>query len=47
MNSRFSSTTRRSVVYSTAGIVASSQTLASAVGVKILDKGGNAAVCIL
>lgn len=37
---RFNS--RRSTVYSTKGMVASSQPLASAAGVKILEKGGNA-----
>lgn len=34
---------RKSVVHSTKGIAASTQPLASAVGIKILDKGGNAA----
>lgn len=37
-------TSRRSVVHSTKGIVASSQPLATAAGVKILEKGGNAAM---
>lgn len=44
MDSKTSFPSRRSVVYSTKGIVASSQTVASAVGVKILEQGGNAAV---
>lgn len=39
MFNRFSS--RRSVVHSLKGMVASSQTLASAAGVQILEKGGN------
>lgn len=33
---------RRSTVYSSKGIVASSQTLASAAGIEVLAKGGNA-----
>ena len=33
---------RRSVVYSTKGVVASSQTLATQAGLAILSKGGNA-----
>jgi gamma-glutamyltranspeptidase/glutathione hydrolase len=37
---------RRSVVHSTKGIVSSTQPLASAAGVKILQQGGNAAVCL-
>lgn len=39
MFNRFNS--RRSVVYSTKGMVASTQPLASAAGVKVLEKGGN------
>ncbi|CCH46238.1 Gamma-glutamyltranspeptidase 1 [Wickerhamomyces ciferrii] len=39
-NPKFNS--RRSVVYSTKGIVSSSQPLANAAGLKILEKGGNA-----
>ncbi|KAH3673651.1 hypothetical protein WICMUC_003554 [Wickerhamomyces mucosus] len=39
-DSKFSS--RRSTVYSTKGIVSSTQPLANAAGIKILDKGGNA-----
>lgn len=38
-NNRFNS--RRSVVYSTKGMVASSQPLANAAGIQILEKGGN------
>jgi len=37
---------RRSVVHSTQGIVSSTQPLATAAGLDILRKGGNAAVCI-
>jgi len=39
-DSKFNS--RRSTVYSTRGIVSSSQPLANAAGIKILEKGGNA-----
>lgn len=35
---------RRSVVHSTKGIVAATQPLAAAAGIKILAQGGNAAV---
>ena len=35
---------KRSVVHSTGGMVACSQTLAARCGVKVLEKGGNAAV---
>jgi gamma-glutamyltranspeptidase/glutathione hydrolase len=35
---------RRSVVHSTKGIVSSTQPLATAAGIDILKKGGNAAV---
>ena len=35
---------RRSVLHSTKGIVSSTQSLASAAGIEILRKGGNAAV---
>lgn len=42
MDARFPS--RRSVVHSTKGIVASSQPLATAAGLKILERGGNAAM---
>ena len=35
---------KRSVVHSTGGMVACSQTLAGRCGIKVLEKGGNAAV---
>ncbi len=35
---------RRSVVHSTKGICSSTNPLANAAGIKILEKGGNAAV---
>ncbi|RDW24313.1 nucleophile aminohydrolase [Yarrowia lipolytica] len=41
MSPRFS---RRSVVHSTKGMVASTQPLASAIGARVLDQGGNAAM---
>jgi hypothetical protein len=41
---RFSS--RRSVVYSTKGLVASSQPLATQAGLEILSKGGNAGTIV-
>jgi len=36
---------RRSVVYGTKGMVSSSQPLATAAGLEILNKGGNAGKC--
>lgn len=36
---------RRSVIHSTKGIVSCTQPLASAAGIEVLRKGGNAAVC--
>lgn len=37
---------RRSVVHSTEGMIACTQPLAARCGLKVLDAGGNAAVCI-
>jgi len=41
---RFAS--RRSVVHSTKGIVSCTQPLACRAGIKVLQQGGNAAVCL-